>query len=67
MTQTAIARAPLMTIKDLSTRLGVSTSTLYRWRSEGTPMPPAIKLGGAVRWRPEDVEAWLADQPTEAE
>ena len=55
-----------MTVKELAIRLQVGISTIYRWRSEGAPMPPAIKLGGAVRWRPEDVDAWLADQPTEA-
>lgn len=60
------AGEPLLTIKELAARLQVGVSTLYRWRSDGKPLPPAIRLGGAVRWRPEDVDAWIENQPQEA-
>ena len=42
---------------DLSRRWGISTRTLeqWRWRGEG---PKFIKIGGSVRYRVEDVEAY---------
>jgi predicted DNA-binding transcriptional regulator AlpA len=38
---------------------GKSVKTLQnmRWRSEG---PPYCKLGGSVRYRKSDVDAWIA-------
>jgi predicted DNA-binding transcriptional regulator AlpA len=46
--------------------LGISAATLRRWRllQRG---PKYIKIGGAVRYRPEDVTAWLATRPTGGE
>ena len=53
---------PLMTAKQLSTYLGVPPSTIYAWRLDGNG-PPCIRLGKAsFRWRPGDVEAWLAER-----
>lgn len=49
-------------VHNIAEVLGVSVATIYRWRSDGTPMPPAIKIGQAIRWRPETVEAWMADR-----
>ena len=46
--------------------LGVSRSTLERWRRSGH-FPVPVKLGPvAVGWRRGDVEAWLADRPIAA-
>jgi predicted DNA-binding transcriptional regulator AlpA len=38
--------------------LAVSPATVRDWRKAGT-FAPALKLSRAVRWRPEDIEAWL--------
>jgi predicted DNA-binding transcriptional regulator AlpA len=46
--------------------LGVSVATIRRWRSleQG---PRFIKVGFAVRYRNEDVAAWLESRPTGGE
>jgi excisionase family DNA binding protein len=45
--------------------LGVSTESVLRWTRRGEL--PAIKLpGGAIRYRPEEIEAWLAEHVTAA-
>lgn len=41
--------------------LGISVRTVYAWRYRGDG-PPGFKVGRHVRYRPSDVEAWLADQ-----
>jgi excisionase family DNA binding protein len=43
--------------------LSVSVSTVRRWRllRQG---PRFLKLGSAVRYRREDMDAWLASRPT---
>lgn len=47
----------LMTTDDAAMRLGLSTATLWRLRKEGTLT--AVKIGGALRYRREDVERFL--------
>jgi predicted DNA-binding transcriptional regulator AlpA len=49
----------LLTARELAAQVGVSTGALLRWtRAEKVP---AVKLpSGAVRYRPEQIEAWLA-------
>lgn len=55
----------LLTARELAEQLGVSTSALLRWTRAGRV--PAVKLpSGAVRYVPEQVEAWLADHSTRA-
>ena len=50
---------PLLTIDDVAERLNVAKQTVYAWRHEGKG-PPAIQLEGRLlRYRPEDIEAWL--------
>jgi excisionase family DNA binding protein len=51
----------LLTIDDLSDYLGVPKGTLYQWRSKGYG-PSGIRMGKYVRYRPEDVDAWLDQQ-----
>jgi predicted DNA-binding transcriptional regulator AlpA len=43
--------------------LGPSVATVRRWRllKQG---PKYIKLGAAVRYRPEDISAWLESRPS---
>ncbi len=49
----------LMTDRDLAHELGLSAGTLRNWRMRGAG-PPFVRIGGLVRYRPADVEAWLA-------
>ena len=51
---------PLMTINELAGYLKVRPATLYGWRHEGSG-PPGVKVGRAVRFRREDVDAWIAE------
>jgi excisionase family DNA binding protein len=44
-----------MTTEDVEDFFQVSTSTVYRWVSDGKL--PAYKVGGVRRYRREDVEA----------
>jgi excisionase family DNA binding protein len=49
----------LITAKKLAQLLGVSTRTLWRLRSAGQ-LPEPMRLGGAVRWRVDEVQEWIA-------
>jgi prophage regulatory protein len=57
---------PLLKISDVTTSLGVSKSTIYKWVNEGV-FPKPIVLNGdketgvnsATRWYVEDIEEWL--------
>jgi len=53
----------LMTEDEVSKRLNVSVASLRRWRLLRRG-PLFIKVGSLVRYRPEDLEAWLSAQPT---
>ena len=46
---------------EVGIRLGISPRTLARWRSEKTG-PPWVRLGGAIRYRVSDLDAWADDQ-----
>jgi DNA-binding transcriptional MerR regulator len=48
----------LWSIEDVSEFLGVPVKTLYGWRSKHYG-PPGKRVGRYVRYRPEDVVAWL--------
>jgi Helix-turn-helix domain len=50
--------ANLMTETDVAKRLNVSRASLRRWRVLNRG-PAFLKIGGMVRYRPEDLEAWL--------
>ena len=52
--------APLLAVAGLARLLDVTEKTVRRWRDEGR-LPPAVEVGGVVRWRPEDVDRWLAE------
>jgi excisionase family DNA binding protein len=51
----------LWTIDDVSAFLGVPVQTLYQWRHrhEG---PPCMRLGKHLRFDPDQVRAWVANQ-----
>lgn len=51
----------LISPAELAAALGVPLATIYTWRSRGYG-PPAVKVGKHLRWRREDVEAWLEER-----
>jgi excisionase family DNA binding protein len=51
----------LLTIDDLSDYLGVPKGTLYQWRTKGYG-PAGIRVGKYLRYRPDDVDAWIDRQ-----
>jgi excisionase family DNA binding protein len=51
----------LLTLPEVADRLRVSEDTLRHWRYVGTG-PISIKIGRHVRYRPEDVSAWVDAQ-----
>lgn len=49
----------LLTARSLSETLGVSAETVLRWTRRGEV--PALRLpSGAIRYRPAQIEQWLA-------
>ncbi len=53
----------LLTECDVAKRLHVSLASLRRWRLERRG-PRFIKVSSLVRYRPEDIDEWLAALPT---
>lgn len=54
----------LLTIDDLANVLRLSRAQIYRLSSaKPTSLPPAVRLPGSrrLRWRRQDVDAWLAN------
>lgn len=49
----------MLTQDDLASRWRISPATLERWRSEGIG-PQFLKLGGQVRYRTADIDAFEA-------
>lgn len=46
-------------VRDVASYLDVPLQTVYQWRSTGYG-PPGIRVGRYVKYRPEDVRAWVA-------
>ncbi|MET7961753.1 helix-turn-helix domain-containing protein [Micromonospora sp. NPDC049275] len=51
----------LWTVEDVSAFLGVPVGTLYQWRHRRFG-PPAAKVGRHLRYDPQDVRSWVAEQ-----
>jgi predicted DNA-binding transcriptional regulator AlpA len=53
----------LLNEHDVARITGLSVASVRRWRllRQG---PKYLKLGAAVRYKPEDVSAWLETRPT---
>jgi predicted DNA-binding transcriptional regulator AlpA len=62
-TATTNETARWLSIRDIATDLGVSTSTAYKWSARGAPwFPRSIRLhNGDIRVRRDWYEVWLAD------
>ena len=53
----------LLTIADVSERVALNRSTIYRYMRAGAfPLPKRVGLK-AVRWRLGDIERWVRDLP----
>lgn len=48
----------LITVQELGRLLKMSVRSVWRLRSAGA-IPPPVRIGGAVRWRLEDVARWI--------
>ena len=46
------------TTQEVARFLRVTVRTLERWRSEGEG-PPIITMGGLIRYRSDDLDAWI--------
>lgn len=54
---------PLLTAREVAELLNVSAETVLRWTRRGNL--PAIRLpSGALRYRGDDLDAWLAGRAT---
>lgn len=53
--------AGLLDIEGLAEYLGITVGQIYSARHRGQ-MPPAFKVGRALRWRIEDVDEWVASR-----
>ena len=56
----------LLTTRDLIALTRLSRTSIYRMTRQGR-FPPSLSLGnGHIRWRAEDVHAWLAALPAQS-
>jgi excisionase family DNA binding protein len=46
--------------QDVADHLGVKVSTVMRWAKER--VLPVVKIGGRIRFRPEDIKTWVGDR-----
>jgi predicted DNA-binding transcriptional regulator AlpA len=53
----------LLNERALAKSIGMSLASVRRWRLLGQG-PKFLKLGSAVRYRPQDSAAWLRTRPT---
>lgn len=57
-------RVVLLTPQEVADLLRIPVRSLYVQRSAGRPTPPGVKIGRHLRYRLDDVEAWIEDQFT---
>lgn len=63
LSRTEVVR--LWTVEDVSEFLGVPVKTIYQWRTKHYG-PKGMRVGRYIRYRREDVTAWLAECETVA-
>lgn len=56
-----IQSRPLIDEDETARRLGLSAQTLCNWRCKGRTDLPFVRVGRAVRYRPEDVERFISE------
>jgi len=52
----------LLTPEQAAERLGLRPQTLAVWRTSGRYALPYLKCGRLIRYKPEDVDEWLASR-----
>jgi excisionase family DNA binding protein len=52
----------LLTTRQVADRFGLSPETVLRWVRRG--QLPAFRLGGAIRFREQELDAWLEQRAT---
>ena len=57
-----LSPSDLLTPDQVATALGLSHRTLAAWRSSARNPIPYVKVGSRVRYRRQDVAAWLESQ-----
>jgi excisionase family DNA binding protein len=50
----------LWSVQDVSSQLGVSVPTIYNYVRDR--QIPYLRVGGRIRFRPDDIAQWLDDQ-----
>lgn len=57
---------PVIRPAQVASMLGISTTTLWRWRRQ-RGFPPAMRLGATmVGWRLSEIHNWIDDLPRAA-
>lgn len=56
---------PLLKVPQIADLLGVRPRTVYDLVQRNS-LPFVFKIGGSIRARPEDLEAWIAEQAQRA-
>lgn len=57
-----VAPFQMLSVNELTRRLGVSRTTLYSWRRQGE-FPKAVRLGpNRLAWKSTDVEKFLEER-----
>jgi predicted DNA-binding transcriptional regulator AlpA len=51
----------LLTVEQVSADYGFPVATLYGWRHRGVG-PASVRLGARVRYRRDDIEAWIVER-----
>jgi len=51
----------LLTQQEAATYLGTSVGTLNVWRHLGRNNIPFVRFGRSIRYRKEDLDAWIAE------
>ncbi len=55
------ALSPLVSAQELADNLDLSVKTVQAWRYKGSG-PASFRAGGQIRYRLEDVQAWLEER-----
>lgn len=52
------ALSPLLSVHEAAALCGLGRSTWWRYSSAGK-IPAPVRIGGSVRWRREELSAWM--------
>lgn len=56
----------IMKQKDILNELGVSRTTLWKWRNSGEFPEPVVICGHMIGWRTEAINEWIISKEREA-